>query len=183
MTTPNTLSLEEALKATPTSVGKSLWELNTEKPVLLVFLRHAGCTFCREAASDIQQRRKELEAQGVTIALVHMGSPAQGEEFFSKYGIQDLPAISDPDQVLYNAFGLERGSLFQLFGITVIKEGFRAGVRDGHGVGKLVGDGFQMPGVFLIKDGEILEAYRHKTAADRPDYGNIVSCGLYDGKE
>ena len=42
-------------------------------------------------------------------------------------------------------------------------------------VGKLVGDGFQMPGVLLLKDGTIQRAFRHKTAADRPDYCELAS--------
>jgi hypothetical protein len=31
-------------------------------------------------------------------------------------------------------------------------------------------DGFQMPGVFLLRDRGIARAYRHRTIADRPDY-------------
>ena len=42
-------------------------------------------------------------------------------------------------------------------------------------VGKLVGDGFQMPGVFLLRNGRIEKAFRHQTAADRPDYCELAS--------
>jgi hypothetical protein len=41
-------------------------------------------------------------------------------------------------------------------------------------VGRLAGDGFQMPGVFLIFKGEVIRSYRHHTAADRPDYINLA---------
>ncbi|HBB74333.1 MAG TPA: hypothetical protein DC048_07770, partial [Planctomycetaceae bacterium] len=47
----------------------------------------------------------------------------------------------------------------------------------GHGLGPLVGDGFQMPGAFLIKDGRIVASYRHAHAADRPDYAGLA-CGV-----
>ncbi len=32
-----------------------------------------------------------------------------------------------------------------------------------------------MPGVFLIRDGRILEAFRHGDVAERPDYRTIVA--------
>ena len=35
-----------------------------------------------------------------------------------------------------------------------------------------------MPGLFLIRDGEIIKGYRHTNAADRPDYENFVRVGL-----
>jgi hypothetical protein len=34
----------------------------------------------------------------------------------------------------------------------------------------LAGDGFQMPGVFLIQGDEILNSFVHESAADRPNY-------------
>jgi hypothetical protein len=36
------------------------------------------------------------------------------------------------------------------------------------------GDATQMPGVFLLHRGEILKAFKHKTAADRPDYLDMI---------
>ncbi len=48
----------------------------------------------------------------------------------------------------------------------------------GNFIGKLQGDGFQMPGVFLIKDGEVIKSFIHKTAADRPDYLVLAACNI-----
>jgi hypothetical protein len=31
------------------------------------------------------------------------------------------------------------------------------------------GGGRQLPGVFLLRDGRLVRAFRHETAADRPD--------------
>ena len=36
-----------------TQQGSTLLELSKQAPVLLVFLRHTGCTFCREALADL----------------------------------------------------------------------------------------------------------------------------------
>ena len=41
--------------------------------------------------------------------------------------------------------------------------------------GRPEGDGFQMPGAFLIDNGRMVHAYHHMTAADRPDYVRLAS--------
>ncbi|MCR9218541.1 MAG: SelL-related redox protein [Phycisphaerales bacterium] len=179
-TTPN---FADAIANASTQSGESLKELSERSPVLVVFLRHLGCTFCREAVADIAKQRTKIEADGTQICFVYMpqtdkaGSekPEVAERFFSKYGVGDVHRIADPDQHLYKAFELRRGSLRELFGLKVWWRGFLATVFGLHMVGKLVGDGFQMPGVFLLKNGRIERAFRHKTAADRPDYCELAS--------
>ncbi|MCU0247309.1 MAG: AhpC/TSA family protein [Bryobacter sp.] len=153
-----------------TQHGVSLDELTRLSPTLLVFLRHAGCTFCREALADLAAKRAAIEANGARLALVHMGSEEQARPFLRRYGLEDISRVSDPKQSIYRAFGLHRGSFRELFGPKVWWRGFQAGVLNRHGVGRLVGDGFQMPGVFLLYHGEVIRSYRHQSAADRPDY-------------
>ena len=158
-----------------TQYDVSLDELSRLSPIMTVFLRHAGCTFCREALSDLSARRAELERLGVRIVLVHMSSEEHAAQFFTKYGLEDVPRVSDPQRNLYRAFGLRRGSIGDLIGPKVWWRGFTAGVLRGHGVGRFVGDVFQMPGIFLIFHGEIVRSYRHQSAADRPDYLALAS--------
>ena len=159
---------------TPTNMGVTLDEVSRISPVLLVFLRHAGCTFCREALADIAEQRKEIESAGARIVLVHMGPEEHASRFFPNYGLDEVLRISDPKRTLYRAFGLGRGTFGRLFGPKVWLRGFYAGVLKGHGVGRLVGDGMQMPGVFLLYHGEVVRAYRHHSVADRPQYGRLV---------
>lgn len=174
---PSAMSPAEAMSAARikggASVGRTLAEIAEESPVLVVFLRHAGCTFCREALADLRSHRFEIERHA-RIAIVHMGDDASAEAFFAKYGMADVARISDPERTLYRAFELGRGSLWQLFGPRVWVRGFLAGVMAGHGVGRLKGDGFQMPGTFLVHRGRIVRAHRHKDAADRPDYTEMA---------
>jgi len=183
MTTPTATNFDTAVRSATTNGGQSLLELSQQAPVLVVFLRHLGCTFCREAVADIAKQREQIEADGTRICFVYMPQldkdgnqkPEAAERFFSKYGTSDLPRIADPEQNLYKAFKLRRGSIWELFGLKVWWRGFIATVFGLHMVGKLVGDGFQMPGVFLLKNGTIQRAFRHKTAADRPDYCELAS--------
>lgn len=52
--------------------------------------------------------------------------------------------------------------------------GLQAMLR-GHGIGKLTGDGFRMPGAFVIIDGKVVVEHRATSAADRPDYLSMLS--------
>ena len=157
-----------------------LLERSKRKPVLLVFLRHLGCAFCREALADLSRRRRDIEKLGAEIVLVHMAEPGQWAPFIAKYGLQDALAISDPGKELYRAFELKRGTLRQLLGLKVWLRGIGAGIFQGHWQGIPKGDPWQMPGAFLLKDGEVKTAYRHQYASDRPHYVGIVceGCGI-----
>ena len=163
--------------------GESLADIAEASPVLLVFLRHFGCSFCREAISDIAKRRKRLEKHGVRVILVHM-APEQkvAEQFFKRYKLYPVDHISDPEKQLYRAFGLGRGTPVQLFGLMNWIRGFQAGVVEGHGFAyhsEEIGDGFQMPGVFVLHKGKVKHSFVHEHAWDRPDYEAIVKvCDL-----
>ncbi|MCE2652874.1 MAG: SelL-related redox protein [bacterium] len=170
-----------ALRGAMTSGGQSVAELSMRSPVLMVFLRHFGCTFCREALADVRAQLARVRARGVAVVLVHMADAAYGERFLGSYGLgtgEGVSHVSDPDKRLYRAMGLKRGTLGQLFGWKSWVRGFKAGLIDGHLVGKLVGDGFQMPGVFLVDRGEVVRTYRHTSAADRPDYDELAVCPI-----
>ena len=141
---------------------------------MLVFLRHFGCTFCREALSDIATQRTQIEEKGMQIVLVHMSDVETAHQYFERYNLQGAVHVSDPECRFYQAFGLVKGSFNQLFGLATWIRGFSAGVVAGHGIGPQLGDGFQMPGVFVIQDGTIKSSFIHKLASDRPDYFQLA---------
>ena len=124
-------------------LGGSIAELSKQNPVLVVFLRHSGCTFCREALQDLRAQRDAIEATGTTIVLVHMGDNDASQSFFESYDLGEIHRIGDPQCRLYRAYELGRGSLGQLFGASVFWRGFQSAIMHRHGIGKLVGDGFQ----------------------------------------
>jgi hypothetical protein len=164
------LAISKLLERSVTQRAESLARIAETSSALLVFLRHAGCTFCREALADIAREREQIEKRQVRIVLVHMGDSAALDPLLDKHGLADLDRICDPDQELYQAFGLSRGTLRQLFGPKVWWRGFQAGILEGHGLGKPAADAAQMPGMFLLEKGVIASRFRHRSAADRPDY-------------
>lgn len=164
------MSIATANETFQTQFGSTVAELSKNGKVMLMFLRHSGCTFCREALADLADQLDELSQAGIQPVLVHMGDNIKDQAFFAAYGLQDVPRISDASCQLYRAYQLPRGRLGQLFGWQVWKRGFRAAVVDRHWLGKLGGDGFQLGGVFLVDNNQVVKSRVFQTAADRPDY-------------
>lgn len=160
--------------------GDTVAGISEKQPVMLVFLRHFGCSFCREAIDDIARRRDTIESQGVRIVMVHMAPNRQvAEKFFRRFKLFPIDHISDPEKRFYRAFGLTKGNPKQLFGLMNWIRGFESGVVEGRGFdyhNEEIGDGFQMPGVFVLHQGVIKNAFVHQNAWDRPDYEEIVRC-------
>ena len=159
-----------------TNTGKTVEELSQEKPVLLVFLRHFGCIFCREALRDISSRRGEIDQKGVQIVLVHMSDNATAEKYFKDYKLSNVIHASDPECKHYAAFGLVKGSFNQLFGLKNLIRGVEQTFKGNLITLKQIGDGFQMPGIFMVRGGKVIDSYLHRYAADRPDYDSIIAC-------
>ena len=168
------MKLDEALGTITTASGQTMNQLSSVRPQLVVFLRHSGCTFCRQTLADLEKQHDNLEKQNIGLVLVHQSDPAEGTRWFAQYGLAHADQISDPETKLYRAFELGRASLIDIFRPSVWWRGFRAAIFQGHWFGKIVGDVFQLPGVFLIDKGKIVRAYRHQFASDRPNYSQIA---------
>lgn len=173
-------AVASAVENARSSRGQSIPDLVSSGSVLLVFLRHAGCTFCREAVSDIARVRSEIEDMGIRIVLVHMGDRERIDAIVRRHGLEDVDRICDSSQSLYEAFGLKKGTWGQLAGPKVWARGVLAGLR-GHGVSRPMADASQMPGVFLIEKGLVVRSYRHRSAADRPAYADLCEIGGSEG--
>jgi thiol-disulfide isomerase/thioredoxin len=156
----------------------TLGGLSEKQPTLIVFLRHLGCTFCRQALADLKKYRQEIEGKGVQLSLIHMVEDDKSSALFEKYGLGDLPRFSDPEKIIYQGFGLKRGGVSSLLGLSVWLKGFRATVLEGNLPGAIQGDVGQLPGVFLLRQRRVIAGYIHDTAADRPDYCRIADQGL-----
>lgn len=181
MAAENSAFLDE-LSAAKSSTGQSLAELSDESPLLVVFLRHSGCAFCRQTLADLAAQRKRIQSGGARIVVVHMDEPTKILGLAAKYGVDDVVFVADPDQKLYAAFGLARGTIGQILGPSVIWRGLKAAVAERHGWGMPASDIRQLPGAFLLHRRQLVRAFRHQTAADRPDFGEL-SCPVEATKD
>jgi len=125
----------------------------------------------------MKNQKDEWEAKNINIVLVHMSDDETAEKYFEKYGIPGIEHVSNPSCDLYASFGLTKGTVSQLFGLKNWIRGFEVTLVKGTPLGlRQIGDGFQMPGVFLISEEKIMDSYIHASASDRPDYESLISC-------
>jgi len=169
--------VRELLASIRTESGRSLLELAEESPVLLVFLRHFGCSFCRKAISDVAELRGELKRRGVRPVFVHLGPSDLAKVYFEYYGIGDVERINDPEAAIYRSpvFQVGRQNVWLQLVTPKVVIGWLKGTIFKHGIGKIEGDGDQMPGIFFLKGATIVRRFIYKTIADEPDYLKLVA--------
>jgi hypothetical protein len=180
MTVGGTNSTDEvslALTSIHTESGASLLSLVEASPVLLVFLRHFGCSFCRQAISDVADLKSELDRRGVRPVFVHLGTPERAKPFFDYYGIGDVERVSDPEAVVYQlpVFALPRMHPALTLLQPSVWMGWLKGAIFKHGIGAIKEDGHQMQGIFFLKGPQIVRQFRYKTIADEPNYLKLVA--------
>jgi hypothetical protein len=160
-----------------TESGASLLALAEASPVLLVFLRHFGCSFCRQAISDVADLREELDRRGVRPVFVHLGTPERAKPFFDYYGIGDVERVSDPEAKVYQlpVFALPRMHPALTLLQASVWMGWFKGALFKHGIGAIKEDGHQMQGIFFLKGPKIVRQFRYKTIADEPNYLKLVA--------
>lgn len=159
-------SIGEAAAAYALSDGRKLDEASMQQPLVLVFLRHFGCTFTRQILRGLQELEQQAGQKNATLVLVHMLKSGEEMDYLGKNS--GIARIADPRCELYRAFGLGKGGFLELFGPQVWWRGAIA-IFKGCGIGHLAGDGLQMPGVFVFHQGEIIASQPAKNAADLPD--------------
>ncbi len=168
------LTIEEAAATYQLSSGETLAEAAREQTLVLVFLRHFGCTFTRQLLRGLQDLEADARKHGARLVLVHMLQRGRESEYLGKQG--DVARISDPACELYRAFGLGKGGFLELLGPVVWIRGIAA-VFSGCGVGHLAGDGLQMPGAFLFRDGQVLAAQPARNASQLPNLPALFQTG------
>jgi len=153
-----------------TTDGRNIGEMAEQGPLLLVFLRHFGCPFCKESLLQLKEYRARLEERGISIVVVYMVNDKVANEYLSTYDLQDLAQVSDPEEIFYKSFRLKRGSFIQLFGLKVWMRWVSLGWKKKLFNTRPEGDVAQMPGIFLLNDGRVVKQYVHRSVADTPDY-------------
>jgi hypothetical protein len=177
-TNPQETEMAAVLREYRTESGRTLLSLLDESPILLIFLRHFGCSFCRQTLEDVSRIRGEIEGRGVRPVFVHLGTPERAKPYFDYYHLSDVERVSDPEASLYGSsvFQLPRKNVFsQLLVPAVWKGWLEGGAARRHGIGLIKEDADQMPGIFYLRDRGIVRAFRYKTIADQPDYLKIIA--------
>ncbi len=126
----------------------SLW---ANGPVLLAFLRHFGCIFCRERLCQLEKAQAEFTAAGLPIVALALGEPRHAK----RYGPLLAPSITclaAPSDAAYTAYGIAHGAAGPGSITKVIGAGLRAALA-GNMQGRATGDQFFLGATFVVEPG------------------------------
>jgi peroxiredoxin len=151
-----------------------LW---AKRPLLLGFTRHFGCTQCKEMLDELVAGWEPIDKAGLDIAVIMQGTPKATAEFAKTFA-PGLRCLADPERKAYQAYGLERGNLFQTLLNLKVWKAIRKSQQKGYRVeppppGQ---DPMQLSGIFIIgRDGKILLPYYFDNIADHPPLDLLLS--------
>ncbi len=157
----------------PVQLSK-LW---AQTPLLLAFTRHFGCTQCKEMLEELVAGREQLEKAGLRIVVITQGTPQTTADFAAQFA-PGLLCLSDPTRAAYQAYRLERGSLYQTFLNPKVWAAISRSRKKGYAVetpppGQ---DAMQMSGTFIIsRQGRIELPYYYDHIADHPPLNLLLS--------
>jgi peroxiredoxin len=158
----------------------SLW---AERPLLLVLTRHFGCTQCKEMLEELVAGRERIHAAGLNLAVILQGDLESSAGFAAAYA-PGLLCLADPARKAYQAFGLERGSLFQTFLNPKVWSAVSSSVKKGYKVEPPPAgqDAMQMSGIFIIsRQGRVELPYYFDHIADLPPL-DLLLAGVFATK-
>jgi len=157
---------------TPWKNGLSLYGSGQDEMVLF-FLRYMGCPLCQLKISELVRDRSLFAERGLRLLVVLQSQP---EVIAEMYGESDMPftIVCDPEQRIFNLYGVLPGSVFRYVTPSVIGKVFKA-KKQGIQHGKSEGRELQLPAVFAIdKQKRVTYAYYGKNIGDLPDAAELL---------
>lgn len=155
----------------------TLSQLWAERPLLLAFTRHFGCTQCKEMLDRLSESRPALDQAKLRVAVITQGTPTAAAEFCARFA-PNYVCLADPDRAAYRAYRLHRGNLFQTVLNPKVMESVQKAAHKGYHLEPPPSgqDAFQMSGTFVIgRDGRIRLPYYYDHIADHPPLDLLLS--------
>lgn len=149
---------------------RDLW---SERPVVLVFVRHFGCVFCREQVNQLKKHLPEIRSRGAELVVIGNGDERYARAFREDLAL-DVPILIDHDLAAYRAAGLRR-DIGATLSMQVVKNAWRA-LKSGYRQREVQGDPWQQGGVLVIAPGDrLLFSHVSRVAGDHPKPGAVLA--------
>lgn len=145
--------------------------LDSSGIVILHFLRHLGCLYCKAEVDKLYHLRQQ-QPGFPPIVFVHQSDPQQAEAFFAKH-YPGAPHIADPRFELYRLFGIRRLQGLHLVNPRMILKGIVLSLR---GYRNRIGQGnmLLLSGTFLFYKGQLRWSHRARFAGEEPSWDKLT---------
>jgi peroxiredoxin len=147
-----------------------------QRPALLLFWRHYGCSCGRERAARLQNEYANYIELGTNVVVIGQGEPERAAAYVEKNKIE-CPVLCDPTFKVYEAYDLLEGKPSQIVfdaSDELLKCDLEAGRKlqnSRHDTERATVDSpWQLPGEFVVdQHGLIRLAYRYQYCEDWPN--------------
>lgn len=145
--------------------------------VVLAFFRQFGCLLCRKFASELGQVTQLLSKLDIKVFGVGTGNVRSVKSFQEETGFRSDIFI-DSSAKAYKVFSCRRGIRTGMSNSRT-KDAHRLAQSQGYQMHTTDGHMFQLGGVFVVYQGEIIWEHREEYAGHSPDYVQLLeACGV-----
>jgi peroxiredoxin len=166
---PGDQALSLALLEARSNRLTELAELWADRPALLLFWRHFGCSCGRDRAARLRAEYADYVAAGARVALIGQGEPERARTYADANELPaDMPLLCDPDEQAFRAYGLLEGGPAELL-FDAPDDYLRCEPAAGQALAEqrrdqgrpMVDNPWLLPGEFVVaSDGRLVATYR-----------------------
>ena len=150
---------------------KRFSDLYDSSRVLIVFVRHFGCIFCRQRLGHLKALLSQFAEVNTQVAVIGNGTELMAQAFADDLNL-DVPLYTDPKRETYRLAGMKRN--FGL-GPRSILNAARSW-KDGYRQGAIAGDVWQQGGAMVVQtDAQVVWHQPDTEAGDVIDFEAIVN--------
>jgi len=143
-------------------------------PLVVMFMRHFGCAFCREHLKEMGRAFGDFQEAGADVVAVFQYDAQSTQKFCDG---RDVPfdCLGDPERVAYAEVSLGRGSATQIVNPKVALRALGAARHGAFAGPPRGGDVAQLPGTFVVgRDGRVVLAHYSASSSDNPAVGDVL---------
>jgi peroxiredoxin len=149
-------------------------------PLVVMFMRHFGCAFCREQLIKVGRAQQDFEAAGAEIVAIFQYSAEATADFCASRKV-GFECLGDPLREAYAEVEVGRGTRDQVLGRKIARRYLGVIVKSrvtGSTKADAVqgGDMQQLPGTFVVgRDGRVVFAHYAVSSADNPPVLDVLA--------
>jgi len=145
-----------------------------EGPLVVAFMRHFGCAFCREHLLLLGEVYDEIRAKGGDVVAVFQYR-AEPTRNFCRHRNVRFDCLGDPERDGYTQVALGRGDRGEHLGRHILRGWLRT-ARKGVYPGLVKGDVSLQPGTFVVDTGgRVSYAHYNKDSTDNAPIPDVLA--------
>jgi peroxiredoxin len=146
----------------------------SRRPLVIVFMRHFGCAFCREHLIRLTRAHDEIRAAGADVIAIFQYRIEPTKRFCESRGVP-FDCLGDPSRESYEAVGLGRGERKEYIGLNVMKNWLKV-ARVGAVAGMPKGGDIALrSGTFVVdRAGRVAFAHYNASSPDNPSVEAVL---------